>query len=138
MKKILIKNCNDCPFRGIVHNSVVDRCYHGFGHRITNLQNDPDCPLEDDLPESKETNFIPDGVLDTHQNRVYLVSECDKEMVSNFPNRYKYVLFSDQIKERKVRETEKCPNCGGTGSIKNGQYTEDCMKCGGSGQVEVD
>jgi len=40
------------------------------------------------------------------------------------------LLYTPDISER-----EKCPNCDGTGIIKDGKYSEDCMKCGGVGQI---
>jgi len=38
---------------------------------------------------------------------------------------------------KRASETEKCPTCGGSGTIKDGKYSEDCMKCYGSGQILI-
>ena len=40
-----------------------------------------------------------DAVFDTHQKRVYKLSECDKEMLDAFPTRYLHILLSDKLKE---------------------------------------
>lgn len=48
----------------------------------------------------KQLNIRPfDAIFDTHQNRVYKLSECDKEMLDVFPTRYLHVLLSDKLKE---------------------------------------
>ena len=53
MKKILIKRCIDCPRMGRYFNNACHRA-------VTDVNHIPaDCPLEDDLRESKETGWIP-------------------------------------------------------------------------------
>ena len=79
MKKILIKRCIDCPRMGRYFNNACHRA-------VTDVNHIPaDCPLEDDLPESRESNNDGDWLSPIPYEREHQEKQL-KALWPDYPN----------------------------------------------------
>jgi hypothetical protein len=73
-----------------------DRQYMMIIKAIKLFKSQPKPAVEQIQGESAEESY--DAILDTHQQRVYSKSECDKEMIDLFPERYIKIKLSETLK----------------------------------------